>query len=98
MCDPNGGRRRRIVGRPDGVPLGRAFLIGPGLANEPLREAVDIVGRVHGDGDLPTIPIVWDSTLDVRGRFVMRDGAPSAIAVKPTIPGVELTVIHEIGH
>lgn len=92
------GRRRRLAGRPDGVPLGRAFLIGPGLANEPLREAVDVVVRVHGDGDLPPIPVVWDSTLDVRARYVIRDGLPSAITAKPGAFGIPVGVIHEIGH
>jgi hypothetical protein len=45
-------------GGPDGVPLGRAFLIVPGIANQPLREAVSVVERIHGDGELPTIPMV----------------------------------------
>jgi hypothetical protein len=93
-----GGGRRRPGGRPDGVPLGRAFLIGPGLANEPLREAIDVVARVHGDGDLPTIPVVWDSTLDVRARFVIRDGLPSVISANPMADGITFGVIHEIGH
>ena len=92
------GRTRRPGGRPAGVPLGRAFLIGPGLANDPLREAVDVVARVHGDGELPTIPVVWDSSLDVRARFIMRDGLPSAIAVQPGVAGIGVSVIHEIGH
>lgn len=97
MSDRDNGGTQRIVGRPDGVPLGRAFLIGAGMANEPFREAVDVVARVHGDGNLPALPIVWDSTLDVRARFVIRDDRPSAITVapvrKPAIP-----IIHEIGH
>lgn len=97
MSERDNGGAGHVGGRPDGVPLGRAFLIGPGLANEPLREAVDVVSRVHGDGDLPQIPVVWDTSLDVRARFVIRDGLPSAIAVRP---GNSLTVpiIHEIGH
>jgi hypothetical protein len=97
MGDRENGGLKRVDGRPDGVPLGRAFLIGSGLANDPLRKAVDVVARVHGDGDLPQIPVVWDTSLDVRARFVIRDGLPSAIAVRP---GHSLTVpiIHEIGH
>lgn len=93
----DGRRDRRPGGRPDGVPLGRAFLIGPGLANEPLREAIDVVARVHGDGDLPTIPVVWDTSLEVRARFVIRDGLPSVIAVRPGTALV-VPIIHEIGH
>jgi hypothetical protein len=91
------GGTRRPGGRPDGVPLGRAFLIGPGLANEPLREAVDIVAGVHGDGDLPTIPVVWDTSLDARARFVIRDALPSAIAVRPG-DALVVPIVHEIGH
>ena len=97
MSGARGAGSRRAQGGPDGLPLGRAFLIGPGLAHEPLREAIDVIARVHGDGELPTIPVVWDTYLDARARFVIRNDQPSAIAVapgpKPTIP-----IIHEIGH
>jgi hypothetical protein len=98
MSGRDDGSRRRMSGRPDGVPLGRAFLIASGMANDPLRDAVDVVARVHGDGELPTIPVVWDTSLDVRARFVVRDGLPSAIAVDPAIQDSRIALIHEIGH
>ena len=91
------GKNRPPTGRPAGVPLGRAFLIGPGLANEPLREAVDAVARVHGDGELPTIPIVRDTSLEVRARLVVRDGLPSTIAASPGAVVLGIGLIHEIG-
>jgi hypothetical protein len=93
-----GANGRGRDGGPDGVPLGRAFLVGPGIANDPLREAIAVVERVHGDGDLPQIPVVWDAFLDVAARFVIRDGLPSAIAVSPAATEIAVAIIHEIGH
>lgn len=71
--------------------------MGRGSANDPLRAPLDVIASVHGDGTLPIVPLVWDSRLDVRARFVIRDGVPSAIAVKPGA-AVAIPVIHEVGH
>jgi hypothetical protein len=31
--------------------------VRPGIANDDFREAIDAIDRVHGDGELPAIPV-----------------------------------------
>lgn len=94
---------------PLGVPVGRALTILPGIANDDLRDAVAAIDRVHGDGDLPPIPMMVVRNLpDDRGRsldamFVSRkvDGsAPiaSAILIRSGAAHRSFVAIHEVGH
>jgi hypothetical protein len=96
-------------GRPAGIPASRAIQILPGIANDDLREAVAAVGRVHGDGGLPSIPmshrtrIVDDEGGLVDGLFsfdVSIDGLPAArsIQILGLAPHRSLVTVHEIGH
>lgn len=97
-------------GRPVGVPVGRALTILPGIANDELRDAVAAIDRVHGDGDLPAIPMMIVRNLpDERGRgrdgmFVSRwvgeDRPPiaSVILVRSGAPHRSFVAIHEVGH
>jgi hypothetical protein len=96
-------------GRPAGIPVSRAIDILPGVANDDLREAVAAISRVHGDGDLPPIPmsmrtrIVDGEGRPVDGLFsfdVLSDGPPTArsIQIRRAASHRPLVAVHEIGH
>jgi hypothetical protein len=88
--------RRRTV--PDGVPIGRALDLPPRLFHEDLYRAVRSIDAVHGDGPLPTIPVLLRPALPVRGRFVLRDGLPSEILIRADAAHRGFTLLHEVGH
>jgi hypothetical protein len=100
---------RESGSRPSGTPVSRAITILPGIANDDLRDAIEAVGRVHGDGGLPPIPMSLRTFLaDVEGRAidglftfdVSFDGRPTArsIQILSQAPHRPLVAIHEIGH
>src|SRR5215217_3492288 len=101
---------RSPYGRPAGVPVGRALVVRPGIVNNDLRDAVAAIDRVHGDGDLPTIPILLvPHLLDDRGRtrdavFVYHRLDPSQpfiasiIFVRSSAAHRPFVATHEIGH
>lgn len=94
---------------PSGVPLSRSLIIRPGIANDELREAVAAINRVHGDGELPTIPVSLGSA-DRSGRSGSADGwfsfefapdgsvLPRSILVRSGANDRQFILIHEIGH
>jgi hypothetical protein len=86
--------------RPAGTPVGRALDIPAGIAYDDLREVVAAIDRVHGDGDLPRIPMRLMSGVADFGRFRFdRDtGEPISISINPVQPHRELALLHEIGH
>lgn len=92
--------------RPGGVPLSRALMIRSGIANDELREAVAAINRVHGDGDVPAIPVhlVGNQTLPRSdGRFwfdVADDGSliPEVIGIRIGAPSGQVALLHEVGH
>ena len=86
------------MGSPDGRPIGRALALPPRLFNDDLYEAVRSIDVVHGDGVLPTIPVLLRPGLPVRGRFVVRDGAPGEILIRSDAKHRGFALLHEAGH
>jgi hypothetical protein len=92
--------------RPSGVSVSRALLIRPGIANDDLRDAVSAINRVHGDGDLPPIPVSMVGAHDLggsNGRFgfdLEPDGeiSPRAISIAAAAALRQLALLHEVGH
>src|SRR5688500_16517075 len=94
---------------PSGIPISRALVVRPGIANDDLRLAIDAVNRVHGDGDLPSIAVSLGGdysesiTNQVDGHFsfnMTADGAivPRSITVRANASNRSLVLLHEIGH
>ena len=83
---------------PDGLPVGRALLIPPGVVNDEFREAVATVAAVHGDGALPTVPVLLTTGLEGRGRLVHRAGVPNAILIEHGVSYRAVALVHEVGH
>jgi hypothetical protein len=94
-------------GGPDGIPIGRALIVPPGLIHDELREAVRIVGLIHGDGVLPAIPLRMarlkrgdEGEWIRRGEFLFNPatGEPIAISVEIGAAHRVFAALHEIGH
>jgi hypothetical protein len=85
-------------GIPDGVPLGRVFLLPPRLLCEDLYRAVRSLAQVHGDGDLAPIPVLLRPRLPALATFVTRQGWPSEILVRTEGNYRGFVFLHEVGH
>jgi hypothetical protein len=90
----------RHTARPAGTPIGRALDIPAGLAYDDLREVVEAIDRVHGDGELPRVPVRLVEGFPVLGRFRFdpTSGAPVSIVVRADQAYRQLSLLHEIGH
>ena len=94
--------------QPSGIPLSRALIIRPGIANDDLREAVDAISRVHGDGDLPEVPVVLTGRIvgpagNADGRIVFQSSVegppePNWILVRSGARHRHFALVHEVGH
>jgi hypothetical protein len=73
--------------------------VPPGLAYDPIREAIAAIDSVHGDGDLVPIRVTLRSFSQREGRFRIdpTNGTPDSIEVV-TAARPRLAVLHEIGH
>ncbi len=83
-----------------GRPLSIVFRIGSGPGNSPLHEAVAAVASIHGDGVLPSLPIVRDDATDREGAYIcdLQTGLPKTITISRGALYPELSCLHEIGH
>jgi hypothetical protein len=95
--------------RPHGITIARALQILPGIVNDDLRDTVAAIDRVHGDGELPAIPLTFVShVFDALGRPVdgilaaEMDGQdnvlPRSIRIRLDAPHRGFVTLHEIGH
>jgi hypothetical protein len=87
-------------GGPAGTPLGRALDIPAGIAYDDLRDAIAAIEQVHGDGELPRIPVRLVAGISDLGRFLYDPvtGQPIGIVVRADQRYRPLTVLHEVGH
>jgi hypothetical protein len=86
-------------GQPAGTPIGRALDIPAGIAYDSLREVVAAIDRVHGDGDLPSIPVRFVTGMAGRGRFRFDEvSGPISITLRTDQSHAGLTLVHEVGH
>jgi hypothetical protein len=94
---------------PAGVPVSRALDLAEGIANDDFRHALRAINSVHGDGQLPPIPVILTGRIDdpraanSDAIFSYDDGGggtivPFAIMVKATAPNRQFVLLHEIGH
>jgi hypothetical protein len=85
--------------RPAGLAVGRSLVIPSGLVYEALRDAVAAVESVHGDGNLPHIPVALRSLGPTEGRFEVEPatGMPIRIVINSATRS-RLAMLHEIGH
>ena len=86
--------------RPAGVPIGRALDVPAEIAYDDLREVVAAIDRVHGDGNLPRIPVRLVEGFPELGRFRFdpTTGEPISIVIRADQRFRRLTLLHEVGH
>jgi hypothetical protein len=73
-------------------------VLPPRLFHEDLYLAVRELDRVHGDGELPDLPVLIELNLEPDGRFIARGIEPSTIVLRANGPYRGFTLLHEIGH
>ena len=99
-----GGGQPGAVAR--GTPVSDAFSSMPGpqsKVGQAAREALEAVAEVHGDGNLPNIPLRASAGTRTAGSFKIRQapGGPRqsySISVSAKGSHPVLTATHEIGH
>jgi SPP1 gp7 family putative phage head morphogenesis protein len=63
------------------------------------RNVLGVIDRVHGDGDLPVIPVKQNATRYRHGAYSFwRTGGAKEITISKLGDHPELTLAHEIGH
>lgn len=85
---------------PLGIPISRSVQIPAGRDFDPVRRALEAIDSVHGDGVLPSLPVIR-----TRGRVQVgayewnaRTGESLRLSSSVTNDHPELSVVHEIGH
>jgi hypothetical protein len=61
------------------------------------KRTIAAIGQIHGDGDLPQIPVELERSRNRHGAFWYRGNTATKITFK-TKGHPELTLAHEIGH
>jgi hypothetical protein len=81
-------------------PISSRIAIPAGAAFAPVRRALAAIDAVHGDGDLPRLPVVRTRATTEAGAYVWdeRNGAALRFHFSGIGSHAELTVVHEIGH
>jgi hypothetical protein len=88
---------------PRGRPVADALDVRVGgKAGDDVRATLAAIGRVHGDGALPTIPVVLDTDPEHGASFVYAVvngvNVPRHIGVNPAGDRARLNAAHEVGH
>lgn len=88
---------------PQGTPVGKALKLPGGKLHKALRDAVDAIDAVHGDGDLPAVPVKSSRMTNAYGSYTHRYGfnrkdTPVDIKISSAGDHPGLTFAHETGH
>lgn len=97
------------MAEPAGTPISQALVVrrlepDPRALTERVVRALSAVDRVHGDGDLPSIPVDWAvlepgvAAVYELVRFGQANDVPRRIVVSTTVRRPGLAVLYEIGH
>ena len=86
---------------PNGTPVGAALQLPKRGDVSTLKEAIAIIDSVHGDGDLPNLPVKMGSMQDGMGAYyklVPSSGKPVEIKINSKYEMPTSALIHEVGH
>jgi hypothetical protein len=117
---PGGGKRRKVVVKPEtqdvkvklgpnGVPLSGAFDTSklPKALRSDMDEALRILDEVHGDGELPMLPVLKSSASTYAGQYRYskmpgRKPRPVDLRMSPhkgePAGETKINFFHEVGH
>lgn len=90
-----------VFPRPNPFPVSDALNveIQDAVLRGDVEEAIRIINTVHGDGNLPVIPVKTGRMKNAFGRFsYFKGGDPVGIELIKNNPHKQMTAIHEIGH
>jgi hypothetical protein len=93
-----------IIPPPSGNPVSTALLLPGGGFGERLRLALQVLDAVHGDGQLPLVPVVPTRTMrhdaEYQSEFNTVTGRwdPRRLGVSRATRRLELGLYHEVGH
>ena len=88
---------------PAGVSLFRSLILPPGTLphDQALRDLLEAIEAVHGDGVLPPTPVRWGKLRpDLVARYQATEDLAHAVSltVDPSQPRWRLALDHEVGH
>jgi hypothetical protein len=82
---------------PVGIPVSNA--LEPMVYKKDSNYVLEAIDQIHGDGQLPQIPIVRTASRSYAGAYASRGDRPVNIQLSSAYPrDRKLTLIHEIGH
>lgn len=95
-------RLERPEGVPDATPVSSHLQVTVGPKNrKPVDEALAAIDEVHGDGNLPGLPVAMNNRIKAFGHYRYQwSGQSVEIRVRLSAgnPHPRLTTIHEVGH
>lgn len=83
---------------PAGTPVSKALSIRSRKAPADIQTAITALDSVHGDGDLPKLPIYAKAPAGSLGAFAHRGSEALQIGIKPNGTWPAMSTAHEIGH
>lgn len=85
---------------PGSTPVSAAISLPKSAGSDSLKVALAAIDRVHGDGVLPTLPVLITSAKSREGAYTYNPltGKPGKIMVSRTADNLAYTFVHEIGH
>jgi hypothetical protein len=85
--------------RPAGMPISGRLRIPPERSLAVVRETVAVIDAVHGDGNLPPLPVrLSRGRRQMGGYEYARDGSALRLTVSSRALQPHVTVAHEVGH
>jgi len=100
-----GGGAGPVAFMPSGIPISGALDISslPGARSKiggAVRHTLDVIDSVHGDGNLPTIPVKQNAGKVTTGGYVYNPytGKAAWIQVSRHSGAPHITTAHEVGH
>jgi hypothetical protein len=82
-----------------GIRISERLAVPSGDQWDFARDLLSIIDRIHGDGELPVIPIGGTGTRSAGGFLAStRDGRPLRIEIGLNGLHPHLTLVHELGH
>ena len=84
---------------PTGKPVSDALEVKTAKLAEPINDARKAIDSVHGDGQLPTIPVHRATNTNIHGSYYRdENNTPQQILVSDQGDHPRLTTVHEVGH
>jgi hypothetical protein len=82
-----------------GTPLSSAFIVPDSKLYRPVRQALELMDSVHGDGVIEPLPVnIRNLSLDTLGGYALRDNRPEGVLFNGRFGVNSPTMVEEVGH